>query len=42
MNETRLLDLLIRLIDRGTQSQFNLLFHKYHEADSRCTGIINQ
>lgn len=33
MNETRLLELLIRLIDRGTQSQFNLLFHKYHEAD---------
>ena len=33
MNETRLLDLLIRLIERGSQSQFNLLFHKYHEAD---------
>lgn len=29
----RLLDLLDRLIGRGTQHQFNLLFHKYHEAD---------
>ena len=29
----RLLDLLKRLINRGTQQQFNLLFHKYHEAD---------
>ena len=29
----RLLDLLERLINRGTQQQFNLLFHKYHEAD---------
>lgn len=29
----RLLDLLVRLIGRGTQHQFNLLFHKYHEAD---------
>tara|TARA_A100001015_G_scaffold82410_1_gene91394 strand:+ start:365 stop:1753 length:1389 start_codon:yes stop_codon:yes gene_type:complete len=29
----RLLDLLVRLINRGTQQQFNLLFHKYHEAD---------
>ena len=29
----RLLDLLLRLINRGSQHQFNLLFHKYHEAD---------
>ena len=29
----RLLDLLLRLINKGSQQQFNLLFHKYHEAD---------
>ena len=29
----RLLNLMRRLIDRGTQHQFNLLFRKYHEAD---------
>lgn len=29
----RLIDLLERLIHRGTQQQFNLLFHKFHEAD---------
>ena len=33
MSKTRLFELLVRLIDSGTQSQFNLLFHKYHEAD---------
>ncbi|MEK9727654.1 MAG: magnesium transporter [Candidatus Margulisiibacteriota bacterium] len=31
--QDRLLDLLHRLINKGTQQQFNLLFHKYHEAD---------
>ena len=29
----RLLDLLDRLITRGNQHQFKLLFHKFHEAD---------
>ncbi len=29
----RLLNLLERLIKQGNQHQFNLLFHKYHEAD---------
>ena len=33
MSKTSLLELLVRLIEGGTQSQFNLLFHKYHEAD---------
>tara|TARA_A100001015_G_C15031898_1_gene733784 strand:- start:2044 stop:3432 length:1389 start_codon:yes stop_codon:yes gene_type:complete len=29
----RLINLLNRLIDKGSQQQFNLLFHRYHEAD---------
>ena len=31
--KNRLLHLLKRLIKRGTQEQFKLLFHRYHEAD---------